>query len=86
MHGDEFDATMKCTPWLGFAGHHAYDGILWLNRCLNRLRGRAGLPYWSLAAYLKQKASTARKYIDCFEQAVSGEARRRGFDGCPRVR
>lgn len=81
LHGDEFDGAIKCASWLGKLGHHAYDVILWLNRHCNRLRGKLGLPYWSLAAFLKRQAGTALKYIDRFERAVVSEARRRGFDG-----
>jgi UDP-2,3-diacylglucosamine pyrophosphatase LpxH len=81
LHGDEFDGVIKCASWLGHVGHYAYEGILWLNRHFNWLRRKLSLPYWSLAAYLKQKAGTALTYIDHFEQAVVHEAKRRGFDG-----
>ena len=52
-----------------------------LNRHLNHLRGRLGLPYWSLSAYLKQKVKKALNYVTDFEAAVAAEARRRGDHG-----
>ena len=42
---------------------------------------RFGVPYWSLAAYLKHKVKNAVKYIANFERALAQEARRRGLDG-----
>jgi UDP-2,3-diacylglucosamine pyrophosphatase LpxH len=81
VHGDQFDGIIKCASWLGFIGEFAYDAILWLNRHFNWMRKKFGMPYWSLAAYLKQKAGTALTYISAFEQAVVHEAKRRGLDG-----
>jgi len=52
-----------------------------MNRHLNSLRGRLGLPYWSLSAYLKQKVKTALNYVTDFEEAVANEAKKRGHDG-----
>ena len=52
-----------------------------MNRHLNSLRARMGLPYWSLSAYLKQKVKSALNYVTDFEVAVAREAKRRGHDG-----
>jgi UDP-2,3-diacylglucosamine pyrophosphatase LpxH len=81
LHGDEFDGAIKCGRLLGWVGHHAYDAILNLNRILNWARNACGFPYWSLAAYLKHKASKAVMHIQRFEQAAIQEARSRGLDG-----
>ena len=81
MHGDEFDAVIKCASWLGHLGTHVYDAILWANRHFNSARRLLGLPYWSLATYLKYKAGSAVTYIDRFEKAVVHEAQRRRVDG-----
>ena len=58
-----------------------YEFTLRLNRHLNHLRGRLGLPYWSLSAYLKQKVKKALDYVTDFEAAVAAEARRRDHHG-----
>ena len=48
---------------------------------LYAVRRRAGLPYWSLSAYLKHKVKNAIEYITKYESAVARSARERGFDG-----
>lgn len=55
IHGDYFDAVVRCAKWLAYLGDHAYELALKLNRYLNRFRACLGLPYWSLSAYLKMR-------------------------------
>ena len=81
MHGDEFDAVVKCSPWLAKLGSTAYDFTLWLNHHVNAVRRLFGLSYWSLSNYLKHRVKNAVQYITSFEQAVAHAARRRGVDG-----
>ena len=81
IHGDYFDAVVQCAKWLPIVGDNLYEFTLKLNRYLNRLRARMGLPYWSLSAYLKQKVKSALNYVIDFEVAVANEARRRGHHG-----
>lgn len=81
IHGDYFDGVIQCAKWLAYLGDNLYEFTLKLNRHLNNLRGRLGLPYWSLSAYLKNKVKTALNYVSDFEVAVAREARRRGHDG-----
>jgi UDP-2,3-diacylglucosamine pyrophosphatase LpxH len=45
------------------------------------MRGRLGLPYWSLSAYLKFKVKKAVNFISDFEVAVANEAKKLGYDG-----
>ena len=80
-HGDHFDAVVQCARWLAIVGDNLYELTLTLNRHLNSLRARMGLPYWSLSAYLKHKVKSALNYVTGFEEAVAHEARRRGHDG-----
>src|SRR5438105_2117908 len=81
VHGDDFDAVIQSAKWLAYLGDTLYEFSLRLNRHLNRLRGRFGLPYWSLSQYLKHKVKKALNYVTDFEQAVACEARRRGYFG-----
>jgi UDP-2,3-diacylglucosamine pyrophosphatase LpxH len=81
VHGDYFDAVVQCAKWLAYVGDNLYEFTLRLNRHLNRLRARIGLPYWSLSAYLKHKVKSALNYVTDFEVAVASEARRRGHQG-----
>ncbi len=80
-HGDYFDGVIQCAKWLAFLGDNLYEFTLKLNRHLNRMRARLGLPYWSLSAYLKHKVKKALNYVSDFEVAVAAEARARGHDG-----
>lgn len=80
-HGDLFDAVVQCAKWLAHVGDALYLFSLRLNRWFNHLRAKLGLPYWSLAQFLKHRVKNAVGYITQFEEALAHEARRRGFDG-----
>ena len=80
-HGDHFDGVIQCAKWLAYLGDSAYEFTLRMNRHLNSLRARLGLPYWSLSRYLKLKVKRAVSYLGDFEAAVAHEARSRGVDG-----
>jgi len=80
-HGDHFDGVIQCAKWLAYVGDSAYEFTLRMNRHLNSLRARLGLPYWSLSRYLKLKVKRAVSYLGDFEAAVAREARARGVHG-----
>jgi UDP-2,3-diacylglucosamine pyrophosphatase LpxH len=81
IHGDLFDAVVQGANWIAHVGDWLYVVILRLNRWFNHARATLGLPYWSLAQFLKQKVKNAVSYIGDFEAALAQEARKRGFDG-----
>jgi UDP-2,3-diacylglucosamine pyrophosphatase LpxH len=81
IHGDFFDGVVQYAKWLAHLGDVLYTLSLRLNRTVNALRARLGLPYWSLAQFLKYKVKNAVSYITAFEEALAAEARRRNFDG-----
>ena len=81
VHGDEFDTVVRHAVWIAHAGDIAYRAALTLNTLLNHIRRRLGFGYWSLSAYLKSRVKNALKFIDNFEGALAGEARRRNLDG-----
>jgi UDP-2,3-diacylglucosamine pyrophosphatase LpxH len=82
IHGDRFDAV---TTWgflpLSMAGDMAYTQLMRANRPLNWLRAQAGLPYWSVSAYAKQRTKRVVQWLSGFEDAVVHECRRRKLDG-----
>lgn len=80
-HGDLFDGVIQCAKWLAYVGDSLYEFTLRLNRYLNHLRAKFGLPYWSLSKYLKLKVKRAVSYVSDFEVAVAREARKRGVQG-----
>ena len=81
IHGDYFDAVVQQAKWLAYVGDYLYEFTLKLNRYLNNMRGRLGLPYWSLSAYLKHKVKKALNYVTDFEVAVAQEAAKHGYQG-----
>lgn len=81
IHGDLFDGVIQCAKWLAHVGDPLYEFTLRLNRHLNTLRARLGLPYWSLSQYLKRRVKRAVSYVDDFENAVAREAKKRGLQG-----
>jgi UDP-2,3-diacylglucosamine pyrophosphatase LpxH len=80
-HGDLFDGVIQCAKWLAHVGDSLYELTLKLNRHLNSLRARLGLPYWSLSKYLKLKVKRAVSYVSDYEHALAREARKRGVHG-----
>src|SRR5262245_57172777 len=55
LHGDKFDEVVKNMPLVTALGDFAYDFLLGLNSVLNWTRRKIGMPYWSIAAFLKRK-------------------------------
>ena len=81
LHGDQFDAVVRCSPLLAKLGSFAYGLLLKLNGALNRVRRVLGKDYWSLAAAAKHRVKNAVQYISSFEEAVVSEAARHGVEG-----
>jgi len=81
IHGDHFDGVIQLAKWLAYLGDSMYELTLKLNRYLNHLRAKFGLPYWSLSAYLKLKVKKAVNFISDFEVAVASQAAKHGFQG-----
>ena len=81
LHGDAFDGVVLYARWLAFLGDNAYTLLLQLNRVLNWVRRKRGLPYWSLAAHLKKKVKNAVQFISSFEEVVAHAALERGAQG-----
>jgi UDP-2,3-diacylglucosamine pyrophosphatase LpxH len=81
IHGDHFDGVIQLAKWLAYLGDNLYELTLKLNRYLNHLRAKFGLPYWSLSAYLKLKVKKAVNFISDFEVAVATQAAKHGFQG-----
>lgn len=80
-HGDLFDGIIQHAKWLAYLGDSFYTVILNLNNWFNHIRHKMGLSYWSLSQYLKHKVKNAVSFITAFEENLTHEARRRGYDG-----
>lgn len=81
LHGDEFDHAVLCSSLTKFVGYTSYSLLIRLNRWGNKIRKYLGLPYWSLAYYIKNRVKNARAAIITFENAAAQEALLRGMDG-----
>ncbi len=80
-HGDQFDSVVVHAKWLAHLGDRAYVSMLWLNTWFNRLRRLWGGNYWSLSKWMKQQVKQAVSYMSAYEQVLTDEAKRGGFDG-----
>ena len=80
-HGDEFDQMVKISPLMLAIGDKAHHLMLSLNQWINGLRRLIGLPYWSLAGYLKSHIGKAKDFIDRFETAALKSAKSHKLDG-----
>ncbi|HMB48193.1 MAG TPA: UDP-2,3-diacylglucosamine diphosphatase [Afifellaceae bacterium] len=81
IHGDQFDVVVRHAKWLAFFGDWAYSAALGLNTYFNMVRRAFGFSYWSLSAWAKLQVKNAVNFIGAFENALAGEAERRGVDG-----
>src|SRR3546814_13761716 len=75
---------MLAHRWLAFAGDAAYTALMRANVVVNAIRGRLGLPYWSLSLVAKHKVKNAVQFIGRYEEVVAHAARSRGVDGVVR--
>lgn len=80
LHGDKYDAMMKCGWITEFAGNISYGFLLYLNRLLARVRRRCGLSYWSLSGFIKNRIKNAVRHIHLFEEIVARDALSRDYD------
>ena len=81
MHGDEFDVVVRHAKILAHLGDWAYDAAILINRLLNAVRRRIGLPYWSFSSWAKLRVKQAVNFIGEFQRVVAEEARRQNVDG-----
>jgi UDP-2,3-diacylglucosamine pyrophosphatase LpxH len=81
VHGDEFDHAVLYKAMNRLIGDSAYDLMVFINRWMHRIRCLLGLPFWSVASYLKNNISQAKATIEAFEQAAVSEAKQRDLDG-----
>ncbi len=81
LHGDEFDAVIKCDAAGRRIGTVAYRTLLALNRLVHWVSELRGRPYWSLAQHVKSRVGKARRYIASFERASLLAASEAKVDG-----
>jgi UDP-2,3-diacylglucosamine pyrophosphatase LpxH len=80
-HGDGYDFVIAHMKWLARVGTILYGWLLRMNGGFNAIREIFGMPYFSLAGYLKKKAKGAVSFIADFEDAVETHAKALGCTG-----
>ena len=80
-HGDDYDARMVTSAWLAKLGTFSYRQIMAWNTYINWMRARLGHSHWSLSGYVKQKSSSARRFMQRFEIGIARTVQQKGFDG-----
>ena len=81
LHGDEFDAVLKCSALAVSLGGAACRALLVLNRFVHWLHDLRRRPYWSLAQHVKERIGGAARYVEEFQRASLRAAADGGFDG-----
>ena len=81
LHGDAHDGLDHHARWLSLLADMTYQGTVSLNRVIAVARTRMGKPHWSLSHYVKTRFPKSARFIRRFEETISGEAARRGYDG-----
>jgi UDP-2,3-diacylglucosamine pyrophosphatase LpxH len=81
LHGDKYDAFMKCSRLGRMLGSFGYDFLIFLHRLHDALRHLFGFPYWSLASFIKFRVKNAVKHMHKFERVVAEDAQKLGVDG-----
>jgi UDP-2,3-diacylglucosamine pyrophosphatase LpxH len=78
LHGDKFDTVVRNIKWLAHLGDWAYELAMYINRYLNIVRRKLGMPYWSFSAASKAAVKQAVSFIGAFEDAVIADAMHQG--------
>jgi UDP-2,3-diacylglucosamine pyrophosphatase LpxH len=80
LHGDEFDKIVHDHTFLMAVGDWFYDMLLALGRGYDRLRKKFGWPYWSPAAWAKQKVKVVVNFVSDYHRQLAEYARARCAD------
>ncbi len=81
QHGDAFDSQVRLAPLEAWIGHGLYHIATLINTFIFSMRRRLGLPYWSLAKFLKSKSKKAITFVHAYEQAMIESAKQRKARG-----
>jgi UDP-2,3-diacylglucosamine pyrophosphatase LpxH len=80
-HGDQYDTVVMNAKWLAHVGDRVYSMLIWLNPKFNALRYLWTRKYWSLSKWAKQQVKQAVNFISQYEEVLSTEAKKGGYDG-----
>jgi UDP-2,3-diacylglucosamine pyrophosphatase LpxH len=80
-HGDELDYAVRYSRINRVIGDFGYELLMWVNRRVNLLRELMGMPYWSLAKWVKVNVSQAEAAIHAYQHAAVNLVQDHGLDG-----
>ncbi|MCL4461900.1 MAG: UDP-2,3-diacylglucosamine diphosphatase [Nitrospirae bacterium] len=82
LHGDRFDALIRCAPLLVHLGDKGYDLLVRANRTLHSFLSHIGIrSEWSLSRTVKSSVKSVLAYIESFESQIAREVQSMGLDG-----
>ena len=80
-HGDELDYAVRFSKLNRVIGDFAYTFMMWSNTKIDQIRDRFGLPYWSLAKWVKRNSKKAEEAIDAYQLATINMIKNKNYDG-----
>ena len=80
-HGDELDYAVRFSKLNRVIGDMAYEFMMWSNTKIDHVRERLGLPYWSLAKWVKRNSAKAEEAIDAYQLAAINMIKSKHYDG-----
>ncbi len=80
LHGDEFDTIVNDHAILTAVGDWFYEILLAIGRGYDGIRRKYDWPYWSPAAWAKQKVKYIVNFISNYHKELADYARRRCAD------
>ena len=80
-HGDICDTLMNSGKFLMSLGDFLYTWLMKFNRCVNWVRRKLNLKYWSLSAYLKSQVKETIDMLFKYKQTMVAYTKKKGYDG-----
>lgn len=80
LHGDEFDTVVTHHQIITWFGDCGYDVLLAFGRAYNWARRKFNWPYFSLAAYVKQKVKYIIDFVSDYQKSLLWYARSKKAD------
>ena len=80
-HGDELDYAVRYSRLNRIVGDIGYELLMWVNRRVNQVRELLGMPYWSLAKWVKVNVSQADAAIRAYQHAAVNLVEDKQLDG-----
>lgn len=81
FHGDALDQVSAGYKWIAKLGDIAYNVLLHLNKPINKIRKKKGLPYYSISAAAKRRAKKSVSEMGNFDEKIKMTAKENNCTG-----